>query len=275
VRLHYYNAGGTLLASYTDLGSFTGNTTTSGQTVSGTFTVPATATSMKISLSSALTAGTLTIGSVTLSQTPVVTKYYFAGTQRVAMRQGNTLYYWLTDQLGSTSLTANSSGVVISELRYKPWGEVRYTSGVTATKYQFTGQYSYASDFGLLFYNSRMYDPALGRFTSADTIVPGGVQGWDRYAYVNNSPINYPDPSGHRACDDYATCKVEREYSKLTAIDSWKKIIKDKFGITMSDDGGKNWDLRNIFLAYSRLSDINELLSWTLSKVIVIERPNS
>ena len=31
----------------------------------------------------------------------------------------------------------------------------------------------------------------------ADTIVPGGVQGLDRYAYVNNSPLNYVDPSGH------------------------------------------------------------------------------
>jgi len=27
--------------------------------------------------------------------------------------------------------------------------------------------------------------------------VPGGVQGLDRYAYVNNNPLNYTDPSGH------------------------------------------------------------------------------
>ena len=48
-----------------------------------------------------------------------------------------------------------------------------------------------------MFYNARWYDPALGRFVQADTIVPGGVQGLDRYAYVNNSPMNYADPSGH------------------------------------------------------------------------------
>jgi hypothetical protein len=46
-----------------------------------------------------------------------------------------------------------------------------------------------------------MYDPALGRFTSADTIIPSGIQGLDRYAYVNNSPVMYTDPSGHNpAC---------------------------------------------------------------------------
>jgi len=46
-------------------------------------------------------------------------------------------------------------------------------------------------------YNARWYDPSLGRFAQADSIIPPGVQGLDRYAYVNNSPMNYVDPSGH------------------------------------------------------------------------------
>lgn len=49
----------------------------------------------------------------------------------------------------------------------------------------------------MLDYGSRRYDPELGRFTSPDTIVPGGVQGLDRYAYVNNNPVRYTDPTGH------------------------------------------------------------------------------
>jgi RHS repeat-associated protein len=67
------------------------------------------------------------------------------------------------------------------------------------TKYTYTGQYSNMSDFGLMFYNARWYDPALGRFAQADSIIPQqqGVQAWDRYAYVNNNPVRYTDPSGH------------------------------------------------------------------------------
>jgi len=81
-------------------------------------------------------------------------------------------------------------------------GEIRYSSGTQQTSYGYTGQYSYAADFGLMYYNARWYDSSLGRFAQADTIVPAGVQGYDRYAYVNNSPMAYVDPSGHRPCGD-------------------------------------------------------------------------
>jgi hypothetical protein len=38
-----------------------------------------------------------------------VTKYYFAGSQRVAMRVGSALTYLFSDHLGSTSLTTDFS----------------------------------------------------------------------------------------------------------------------------------------------------------------------
>jgi len=134
------------------------------------------------------------------------TKYYFAGSTRIAMRKGTTLYYLLGDHLGSTSIVTNAIGNKVSEMRYKAWGEVRYNWGSTPTDYQFTGQYSHQSDFGLMFYNARYYDPALGRFASPDTIVPGGVQGLDRYDYTGNNPVNYTDPSGHARCSEEGEC---------------------------------------------------------------------
>jgi hypothetical protein len=56
-----------------------------------------------------------------------------------------------------------------------------------------------------MFYNARWYDPSLGRFAQADTIVPSGVQGLDRYAYTFNNPIRYIDPSGHISVDCIGT----------------------------------------------------------------------
>ena len=49
---------------------------------------------------------------------------------------------------------------------------------------------------------ARWFDPSLGRFTSPDSIVPTSTQGtqaWDRYAFVNNNPVRYNDPTGHQA----------------------------------------------------------------------------
>jgi hypothetical protein len=68
-------------------------------------------------------------------------KFYYAGTVRIAMRTGTTTLNWLFgDHLGSTSITTDSSGNKIAELRYKPWGDTRYTYGTTPTTYKFTGQ---------------------------------------------------------------------------------------------------------------------------------------
>ncbi len=55
----------------------------------------------------------------------VVTKYYYAGSQRIAMREGGVLYYLHTDHLGSTSLATTSSGAVHSRQGYYPYGDTR------------------------------------------------------------------------------------------------------------------------------------------------------
>jgi RHS repeat-associated protein len=128
-----------------------------------------------------------------------IRKYYYAGTQRVAMRESGTLYWLLTDHLGSTAITANgASGAKVAEVRYKAWGEDRYTSGTTPTTYRYTGQ-RWEAGLGLYFYRARWYDPALGRFAQPDTLVPNPAdpQSLNRYAYVRNNPLRYMDSSGH------------------------------------------------------------------------------
>ena len=74
---------------------------------------------------------------------PVVTKYYFFGGQRVAMRvSGGTPVYLHGDHLGSASLTTDSAGGVVSQARYAPFGAVRWQSGAMPTNYTFQSQRS-------------------------------------------------------------------------------------------------------------------------------------
>jgi RHS repeat-associated protein len=130
-------------------------------------------------------------------------KYYYAGSQRIAMREGSDApYFFVGDHLGSTSLTLDEDGDVYSEMRYKPFGETAWSSTTdTPTQRRYTGQ---LQDFDMVnmqlyFYNARYYDPELARFTQADTIVPqpGNPQDWNRYSYTRNNPILYTDPTGH------------------------------------------------------------------------------
>jgi len=134
--------------------------------------------------------------------TSTMKKYYYAGGTRVAERKGTTLYWLLSDHLGSTSITATSSGSKTAEVRYKAWGETRYTYGTTQTTIRYTGQRE-ESSLGLYWYASRWYSPGLGRFVSPDSIIPqpGNPQAWDRYAYTYSNPVRNVDPSGHRACE--------------------------------------------------------------------------
>ncbi|MEI7846311.1 MAG: RHS repeat-associated core domain-containing protein [Chloroflexota bacterium] len=156
--------------------------------------------------------------------TGMLSKYYFLGGARVAMRQAGLIYYPLTDHLGSTTLTTDESGAVVSELRYTAWGKTRFTSGSTPTKYQFTGQYSNEPDFGLIYFNARWYDPGINRFSSPDSLVPDtyNTLDYDRYMYSRANPIKYSDPSGHRPCGDgeKADCSGESRIIKQRPITS-------------------------------------------------------
>ena len=48
--------------------------------------------------------------------------------------------------------------------------------------------------------SGRVYDPAIGRFLSADPYVKSmdAGQSWNRYAYVSNNPLAFTDPSGFK-----------------------------------------------------------------------------
>ena len=77
-------------------------------------------------------------------------RYYYAGVQRVAIRTGSASPVWLFgDHLGSTSVAANTDGSLLSRQGYLPWGELRFAEGSLPGRYQFTGQASYESEFGL------------------------------------------------------------------------------------------------------------------------------
>ena len=109
------------------------------------------------------------------------TTYYSGPGGVVAFRRSghdvdNGVFYLLRDHLGSSSVVVDSSGAVVSNEYYFPYGGNRGGAAHSElTTKRFTGQYHEAGlpgGEGLSYYNARWYDAQLGRFISADTIVP-------------------------------------------------------------------------------------------------------
>ncbi len=67
---------------------------------------------------------------------------------------------------------------------------------------------------------TRLYDPTIARFMSADSIIPFqyDTQAFNRYSYVKNNPLKYTDPSGHSWFSE--TWKKLKKWTKK----NWRKI---------------------------------------------------
>ncbi|MFA6281950.1 MAG: RHS repeat-associated core domain-containing protein, partial [Candidatus Omnitrophota bacterium] len=137
------------------------------------------------------------IGSLYEIENGKIKKHIFAGSTKVCTIEPEHTYYMHSDHLGSSSVITDELGNKVSSYEYTPYGTVAQTTGTSVTNYKFTGKELDSS--GLYFYGARYYDPEIGRFITADTIVqsPLNPQTLNRYTYCNNNPINYIDPTGH------------------------------------------------------------------------------
>ena len=114
----------------------------------------------------------------------------------------NTLVYLHGDHLGSIGVVTSSSGVRQDTTRFLPFGGYRGSDPAFLTESGFTGHKMNnraSNDLGLIYMGARFYVPSIGRFASADTLVPDPTnpQSFNRYSYGYNNPVKYIDEDGH------------------------------------------------------------------------------
>ena len=124
-------------------------------------------------------------------------------------------YYLTSDHLGSADLVLDNYGTVLARESFSAFGARRGSNwqGVpTTTDYGtfsstsrtgFTG-HEMLDSVSLVHMGGRVYDPYLGRFLSADSLVQslGVTQSINPYSYAWNDPLRYTDPSGHSLLGD-------------------------------------------------------------------------
>lgn len=138
-------------------------------------------------------------------------KYIFLGGRKIATvttpstgsgQQGGAVHYHHHNHLDSTNVVTDAMGNIRQVLEYEPFGKtIEVQSAATrAEEARRTFSSHYAdNETGLYYMRARYYDPSLGRFLTADTIVqnPHRPSTFNRYSYAGNNPINHFDPDGH------------------------------------------------------------------------------
>lgn len=104
----------------------------------------------------------------------------------------NTTTYLHHDQIGSTRLITTSTGQTAATSTYNPYGALQASTGTATSPLGYVGQYTDPGT-GLEYDQARFYDPTTGQFLSPDPLK--AVTG-QPYAYADNSPTNYADPTG-------------------------------------------------------------------------------
>ena len=98
----------------------------------------------------------------------------------------------------------DENGTPKVKYNYDAWGNCTISSETTdyplahANPIRYRGYY-YDEDTGLYYLNARYYSPVWRRFISPDDTAyldPESVNGLNLYAYCNNDPVNYADPTG-------------------------------------------------------------------------------
>ena len=137
-------------------------------------------------------------------------RFYLATNSSVArfddgfLSAGTTYYHG--DQIGSARMISDAHGTAVWEGTFLPFGYEMNASSAE-NRFKFTGHErdGESGESGLDHTWFRQYASNTGRWMTPD---PGGLavvdpfnpQSWNRYAYVNNNPLNAVDPLGLDPC---------------------------------------------------------------------------
>ena len=138
--------------------------------------------------------------------------YYYDIEGLVGIEYQGKKYNIVKDILGNVSKIMYKNRI-IGEYEYDGWGKCveKELSPEKNTEidtfvlhnnpFRYRGYY-YDVETQLFWVSSRYYSPELCRWISPDSIEyldPSSINGLNLYAYCNNDPVNYYDPTGHSA----------------------------------------------------------------------------
>ncbi len=123
---------------------------------------------------------------------------------------GSQTWFYHADRLASVVALTDQVGAVAEEYVYDAYGAILSQSGSAGLQPLTYTAREFDAEAGLYYYRNRYYDPAVGRFITEDPLeLESGDANY--YAYVNNNPVNFTDPTGLNAACQACLRKAARE----------------------------------------------------------------
>ena len=128
--------------------------------------------------------------------------YYDEAGAPTGIKYNGNVYYFQMNLQGDIIRILNTQGSIVATYTYDAWGNIiasTDTSGVsigTKNPFRYRGYY-YDTETGFYYVSSRYYDPEIGRWINADSLLnQESVLGNNMFAYCLNNPVNMADTTG-------------------------------------------------------------------------------
>lgn len=128
----------------------------------------------------------------------------------IGFQYNGNRYYYRKNLQGDVIALMNSAGTILCNYTYDAWGKLLEitdnSNGIItdATHIGFLNPiryrgYYYDHETGFYYVSSRYYDPEIGRWINADSVIAGvggDLKGYNLFAYCFNNPVNMDDQAG-------------------------------------------------------------------------------
>jgi RHS repeat-associated protein len=171
-----------------------------------------------------------------------------------------------TDHLGTVRMITNVLGGLVSRHDYFPFGQ-EITSSQSYNTHQYTG-HERDKETGLDYMLARYYEPAVGRFLSADPSRRGidkmNPHTWNLYSYSLDNPVTLRDPSGKTPTISYApnvtpgTVAAAEKYINTPSVQAIPKSVSLSIenSATIMAGGRSTTGLTSLDIGYSKGGDL-------------------
>ncbi len=180
-------------------------------------------------------------------------------------------YFYIKDITGTILGIADESGAIVGKYEYSAYGKCTITQNVnniaTINPFRFKCYY-YDEESGMYYCHTRYFVPEWGRWLNADNpnfLQFDNINGLNLFAYCNNNPVMYSDPSGLVWDTVLDLFFIFWDIYELCANDGYKKwenwlalVVDVTFAVIPFATGGGS-QIVKISKATDKISDIKKL----------------